>query len=172
MGTKARVKLLWSWRPISFGRELASHHWKDSDRCHSPTKGGDGNRNGGESEEGTSADDTPNRKALTSLFRWDELVTLLGFSKEDIANKVSEAVERLKVTVVRSPITKSPLPLSHLLNRTKRRDRNNRKIKPTPSEHSRGTTLGVIDVTRPADGELTVTALSLFDDDIGMTHTQ
>ena len=33
----------------------------------------------------------------------DKLVTLLIFSKEDIANKVSEVIERLKVTVVSSP---------------------------------------------------------------------
>ena len=39
----------------------------------------------------------------------DELVTLLGFSKEDIANKVSEAIERLKVTVVSSPIPEEEL---------------------------------------------------------------
>ena len=35
----------------------------------------------------------------------DELVILLGFSKEDIANKVSEVIERLKVTIVQSPTT-------------------------------------------------------------------
>ena len=53
----------------------------------------------------TSANNTSNWKALTSLFRTDsrdELVTLLGFSKEDITNKVSEMIERLKVTVVPS----------------------------------------------------------------------
>ena len=58
-----------------------------------------------EASEGTSANNTSNWEALTSLFRADsrdELVTLLGFSKEDIANKVSEAIERLKVTVVSS----------------------------------------------------------------------
>ena len=56
-----------------------------------------------EAGEGTSANNTSNWKALISLFRpdsWDEPVTLLGFSKEDIANKVSEAIERLKTTVV------------------------------------------------------------------------
>ena len=56
----------------------------------------------------TSANNTSNWKALTSLFRADsrdELVTLLGFSKEDIANKVSKAIERLKVTVMLSPTT-------------------------------------------------------------------
>ena len=40
------------------------------------------------------------------MFRADsrnELVALLGFSKDDIANKNSDAVERLKVTVVPSP---------------------------------------------------------------------
>ena len=58
-----------------------------------------------EAGRGTSANNTSNWKALMSLFHADsrdELVTLLGFSKEDIANKVSEAIERLKVTVVSS----------------------------------------------------------------------
>ena len=59
-----------------------------------------------EASEGTSANNSSNRKALTSSFRTDsrdEPVTLLGSSKEDIANKVAEAIERLKVTVVSSP---------------------------------------------------------------------
>ena len=44
-----------------------------------------------EASEGTSANNSSNRKALTSSFRTDsrdEPVTLLGSSKEDIANKV------------------------------------------------------------------------------------
>ena len=44
-----------------------------------------------EASEETSANNTSNQKALTSLFRADslnELVILLGFSKKDIANKV------------------------------------------------------------------------------------
>ena len=43
-----------------------------------------------------------------SLFRtnsWDKPVTLLGFSKEAIMNKVSEVIKRLRVTVVPSPTT-------------------------------------------------------------------
>ena len=42
-----------------------------------------------EASEGTSANNTSNCEALTSLFRADsrdELVTLLGFSEEDTAN--------------------------------------------------------------------------------------
>ena len=35
----------------------------------------------------------------------DKLVTLLGFSKKAIVNKVSEVIERLRVTVVPSPTT-------------------------------------------------------------------
>ena len=58
-----------------------------------------------EASEGTSANNTSNWRAPTSLFRADsrdEQVTLLGFCKEDITNKVSKAVERLKVTVIPS----------------------------------------------------------------------
>ena len=61
-----------------------------------------------ETSEGTSADNTSNWKALTSSFRadsQDELVTLLGSCKEDIANRVSEAIEWPKVTVAPSPTT-------------------------------------------------------------------
>ena len=68
-----------------------------------------------EASGGTSANNTLNWKALTSLFHTnsqDKLVTLLGFSKEDITNKVSETIERLKVTVVScclQLLRKSPL---------------------------------------------------------------
>ena len=61
-----------------------------------------------ETSGGTSANNTLNWKALTSLFRadpWDEPVTLPGSSKEDTANKVSKAIERLKVTVMPFPTT-------------------------------------------------------------------
>ena len=60
-----------------------------------------------EASEGTSVNNTSNWKALTSILHadtQDELVTLLGFC-EDTANKVSEAIERLKVTIVPSPTT-------------------------------------------------------------------
>ena len=53
--------------------------------------------NAEEASEGTSANYTSNRKALTSLFcanSRDGLVTLLGVSKEEIVNKVSKAIER------------------------------------------------------------------------------
>ena len=116
---------------------------------------------------------TPNWKALTSLFRADsrnELVTLLGFS-EDIANRVSEAVERLKVTVVPSPITKSLLPAVTFVEPNQTPVAETIEIKPTPSERSTSTTSDVTDVTKSVDGELTI-APSLFDDDIGMPHTQ
>ena len=120
-----------------------------------------------EASEGTSANNTSNWKALTSLFRadsWDELVTLLGFS-EDITDKVSEAVERLKVTVMLFPTTrKSPLPVITFAEPEQTPVAETIEIKPTPSEQSAGT-------TKPADGE-SITAPSLFDDNIGKAHTQ
>ena len=61
-----------------------------------------------EASEGTSANNTSNWEALTSLFRADprnEPVTLPGSSKEDTTNKVSKAIERLKATVMPFPTT-------------------------------------------------------------------
>ena len=46
----ACVKLLWLWWPISFGEELTSHHWKESDQCHSPIKDYNENKSGREWE--------------------------------------------------------------------------------------------------------------------------
>ncbi|KAJ8502017.1 hypothetical protein ONZ45_g11925 [Pleurotus djamor] len=54
----------------------------------------------GASNTGSAEGSKDSWKALLSLFRAnsrDELVTLLGFSKEEVAVRVSEAVERLKV---------------------------------------------------------------------------
>ena len=55
---EAYVEPLLLWWPISFGGELASRHWKESDQCRSPMKSRDGNRSGGESEELQSAEGT------------------------------------------------------------------------------------------------------------------
>ena len=131
---------------------------------------------------GTSANNTLNWKALTSLFHTnsqDELVTLLGFSKEDITNKVSEAIERLKVTVMSSPIPEEELlaggvrgPVVTFIEPDQTPEVETIEIEPTPSEQSASATSDVTDVTKPADGESTTTAPSLFDDDIGTPHTQ
>ena len=135
-----------------------------------------------EASEGTSANNTSNWEALTSLFRADsrdELVTLLGFSKEDIANKVSEAIERLKVTVVSSPTPEEdPVaggvrePVVTFVEPDQTPKAETIEIEPTPSEQSASAMSDITDVTKPADGELTTTAPSLFDDDIGTPHTQ
>ena len=131
---------------------------------------------------GTSANNTSNWKALTSLFRADsrdKLVTLLGFSKEDITNKVSETIERLKVTVVSSPTPEEdPVaggvrePVVTFVEPDQTPEAETIKIEPTPSEQSASATSDITDVTKPADGESTTTAPSLFDDDIGTPHTQ
>ena len=127
-----------------------------------------------EASEGTSDNHASNWKALTSLFRADsrdELVTLLGFSKEDIANKVSEAIERLKVTVVPSPSIEEELvasgvrePVVTFVELDQTPEAETIEIEPTPSEQSASATSDVTDVTKPADGESTTTAPSLFDD--------
>ena len=129
-----------------------------------------------EASEGTSANNTSNWKALTSLFRadsWDELVTLLGFS-EDITDKVSEAVERLKVTVMQSPTTEEePIasgvrePVVTFVEPDQMPEVETIEIEPTPSVQSASVTSDVTDVTKPVDGESTTTAPSLFDDDTG-----
>ena len=130
---------------------------------------------------GTSANNTSNWKALTSLFRTDsrdELVTLLGFSKEDIANKVSEAIERLKVTVVSSPTPEEePVaggvrePVVTFVEPDQTPEAETIKIEPTPSEQSASATSDVTDVSKPADGESTTTTPSPFDNDIGTPYT-
>ncbi|KIY53493.1 hypothetical protein FISHEDRAFT_55132 [Fistulina hepatica ATCC 64428] len=54
-------------------------------------------------------------KALQSLFSAnsrDELVNLLGFSKDDVARRVAEAVDRLKTSVSRKKMTVSELNVS------------------------------------------------------------
>ena len=116
------------------------------------------------------------------MFRADsrgELVTLLGFSKEDIANKVSEAIERLKVTVVPSPsIEEEPVasgvrePVVTFVEPDQTPEAETIEIEPTPSEQSASATSDVTDITKPADEKSTMTVPSLFDDDIGTPHTQ
>ena len=65
----------------------------------------------GEVDETKASEGAAGWKALLSLFRAnsrDELVTLLGFSKAEIAVRVAEAIENLKAAAVDSSTLKSP----------------------------------------------------------------
>ncbi|EIM81877.1 uncharacterized protein STEHIDRAFT_103269 [Stereum hirsutum FP-91666 SS1] len=124
-------------------------------------------------------------KALLSLFKADsrdELVTLLGFSKAEIATKVAEAVAKLKTKVedVTTPPPRSPAEQD--VTETKPHEPVVSFVEPerspsppvedpmaqatenTPSEVSAG---GASDVTNVPSlaGESTTTAPSLFGDD-------
>ena len=72
----------------------------------------------------------------------DELVTLLGFSKE-IANKISEAIESLKATVVPSRATEGEpvasgvwVPIVTFVEPDQTPEAETTEIEPTPSEQS------------------------------------
>lgn len=122
-------------------------------------------------------------KALASLFNAnsrEELVTLLGFSKDDIAARVAEAVEKLR-TVENTPTQ----PPSEELNTERERPRgsvvsfaepqsekeveSDPEREHTPSEVSASVASDHtdLDVTKTADGESTTTVPSLFGDDNG-----
>ncbi|CAA7257388.1 unnamed protein product [Cyclocybe aegerita] len=122
-------------------------------------------------------------KALLSLFKANsrnELVTLLGFSKEEIAARVAEAVENLKSA-------KSPLEEEEDITMSKPHESVVSFAEPesqevpsdrsdpgdstpleeqTPSEVSAGVTSDTASATHQADGESNTTAPSLFGDDI------
>ncbi|KZV73883.1 hypothetical protein PENSPDRAFT_749733 [Peniophora sp. CONT] len=124
-------------------------------------------------------------KALLTLFRADsrdELITLLGFSKADIAAKVAEAVEKLKAQQASEDQTseddestppKSPVELADDVNKTPHEpvvsfaepEASDDAPELTPSEVSASATSDAAGV--PADGESTTTAPSLFGDDVG-----
>ena len=94
---------------------------------------------------------------------WDEPVTLLGFSKEDITNKVSETVERLKATAMLSPSTdEEPIasrvrvPVVTFVESDQMPKAETIEIEPTPLEQSVSATPDVTDITKPVDGELTI----------------
>ena len=85
----------------------------------------------------------------------------------------------LKVTVARSPTTeeepvasgvREPVVTFVELDQTPKVE--NIEIEPRPSERSANATSDVTVVTKLADGELTTTAPSLFDNAIAMPHTQ
>ena len=123
-------------------------------------------------------------KALLSLFKAnsrDELVTLLGFSKSEIASRVAEAVENLKA----SAEVKSSFEDQNTVNKPhesvvsfaeperEESDPEEDESVPaavseerTPSEISAGVTSDTASAVVQTDGESTTTAPSLFGDDI------
>ncbi|TFY55456.1 hypothetical protein EVG20_g9311, partial [Dentipellis fragilis] len=125
-------------------------------------------------------------KALLSLFQTnsrDELVTLLGFSKAEIAARVAEAVEKLKTVAPASARlyeeesvtdTKPHEPVVSFAEpeRTPSEtgaedalDSAGNVIENTPSEVSGSAASDTTNLTPLADGESTTTAPSLFGDD-------
>jgi protein transport protein SEC31 len=131
-------------------------------------------------------------RALLSLFKANsrnELITLLGFSKEEVAARVAEAVEKLKEAtgndVDGSPteldVTEGDLATRETVvsfvepereitpeedEETEETDANALAAETTPSEVSTG---AASDATHHADGESTTTAPSLFGDEIAGT---
>lgn len=123
-------------------------------------------------------------KALLSLFKADsrdELVTLLGFSKEEVAARVAEAVENLKAAAERTnaeeqgedededddrkPVVSFAEPERQELTVTTSYESDGGNEK-TPSEVSGASVTS--DATRQADAEsTTTTAPSLFGDEVG-----
>lgn len=126
-------------------------------------------------------------KALLSLFKADsrdELITLLGFSKDEVAARVAEAVDKLKIASAQED-TRSPTELDVTEELSAREpvvsfaepereltpeDEMEEEMDPsalaaetTPSEVSTG---AASDATHHADGESTTTAPSLFGDEI------
>ncbi|KAI0777311.1 hypothetical protein BD413DRAFT_467598 [Trametes elegans] len=144
-------------------------------------------------EEKTASEATATWKALLSLFKAnsrDELITLLGFSKEEVATRVAEAVANLKKVAaakaslpVEQDVTESDIkahepvvsfaePEREATPEEKIEDDGDDTIdgaalaaEATPSEVSAGGASDTTSTTRQADGESTTTAPSLFGDD-------
>lgn len=146
-----------------------------------------------EGDEIAPAESASSWKALLSLFRAnsrDELITLLGFSKSEIASRVAEAVANLKAAAAANEDTDSPT--EHDLSEGDIRlhepvvsfaepereptpeyghdhddtlDAIGTAAETTPSEVSASATSDTTSATRLADGESTTTAPSLFGDD-------
>ncbi|KAI0070651.1 hypothetical protein K474DRAFT_1693732 [Panus rudis PR-1116 ss-1] len=143
-------------------------------------------------EKTPPAESSASWKALLSLFHAnsrDELITLLGFSKEEVASKVAEAVAKLKA----SQETPHP-PQEQISESTPEEEQDLTEVEPrepvvsfaepersptpeedadgqgnaaetTPSEVSTGAASDTTTATRLADGESTTTAPSLFGDE-------
>ena len=86
---------------------------------------------------------------------------------------------RLKVTIMQSLTTEEePIvsgvrePVVTFVEPDQMPEAKTIKIEPTPLVQSVSTMSDVTDVTKPVDGELTTTVLSLFDDNIRTLYTQ
>ncbi|KAI0824922.1 hypothetical protein BC628DRAFT_1376550 [Trametes gibbosa] len=142
-------------------------------------------------EEKTVSEASATWKALLSLFKAnsrDELITLLGFSKEEVAARVADAVANLK----KAAAAKASVPIEQDVTETDIKIHEpvvsfaepEREATPedeegdddaldsaalaaeaTPSEASAGGASDTTSTTRQADGESTTTVPSLFGDD-------
>ncbi|KAI0674665.1 hypothetical protein C8Q78DRAFT_989533 [Trametes maxima] len=144
-------------------------------------------------QEKTSLDASATWKALLSLFQAnsrDELITLLGFSKDEVAARVAEAVANLK----KAAAAKASMPIEQDVTETDIKahepvvsfaepereatpeskgeeggeetlDSASLAAEATPSEASVGGASDTTSTTRQGDGESTTTAPSLFGDD-------
>ena len=133
--------------------------------------------------EAVAADSTGGWKALLSLFQADsrdELVTILGFSKTEIAARVAEAIAKLRSVAEEStplPVVKSPSddevsdakphgPVVSFAEPERSPTANAEDLlDATPSEVSAGAASDTSIVTPLPDAESTTTAPSLFGDD-------
>ena len=133
--------------------------------------------------EAVAADSVSGWKALLSLFHADsrdELVTLLGFSKAEIAARVAEAIAKLRSAAEEStplPVIKSPSdedvsdakphgPVVSFAEPERSPPANAEDLlDATPSEVSAGAASDTSIVTPLPDAESTTTAPSLFGDD-------
>ena len=121
-----------------------------------------------------SKTDTEDWKALFNLFNAtsrDGLVTLLGFSKSEVATRVAEAIENMQLTKtsgeqvskqrIHEPVVSFAEP-----ERQADEDGDDGGVEKTPSEISASVTSDAASGLR-ADGESTTTVPSLFSDDAG-----
>jgi protein transport protein SEC31 len=135
--------------------------------------------------DGYSKDQGAAWKALLSLFRADsrdELVTLLGFSKSEVAARVAEAVANVKKAAAdnSTQILSSEKPQGPVVSFAEPESDGDHEagsgsggIEKTPSEVSANTTSDVTNTTRLADGEsITTTAPSLFGDENAFVNPQ
>ena len=118
-------------------------------------------------------------KGLLSLFKADskdELVTLLGFSKSEIASRVAEAVENFKASAEAKSafddqdiVYKPHESVVSFVEPEQEEDEDEpagASEEQTPSEVSAGVTSDTASAVLPTDGESATTAPSLFGDDI------
>ncbi|KAI0654852.1 hypothetical protein C8Q70DRAFT_924945 [Cubamyces menziesii] len=142
-------------------------------------------------EEKTGLEASATWKALLSLFKAnsrDELITLLGFSKEQVAARVAEAIANLKTAAAKTnaaieedvteadlkahePVVSFAEPEREATPEDKGEegddalDSSSLAAEATPSEVSASGASDTTSTTRQADGESTTTAPSLFGDD-------